>query len=114
MNIANILRSPRYLDLLPEPEEPRGVFFVTVFHPCAKEPLIRLPCFIRDEGEQAGCPFGLVLDACFILANNSPGFLIGEAGDKIVSSTPEDRSLLLPPGRYHYILNESDPGCVHI
>ena len=85
---------------------------VRVFHPFFSEPeiyFLELPAFDTLHDSRAlGVEHRLVLDACFVMTNNSPGFLSTSSNrndqqERLLPNTPS----ILAPGRYYYHLDTS-------
>ena len=87
---------------------------VRVFHPGYDIVLFSLPAFdsildITSGTSANGVNLRLVLDGCYIIANNEEGFLATDLDG--TERIPIDNTLL-PPGKYFYHL-KSAPGAGH-
>ncbi|KAJ7664288.1 hypothetical protein B0H17DRAFT_1211295 [Mycena rosella] len=76
---------------------------VHIYHP-GYTPLQLMLILVAYEAPsgQRGVPFSVVLDACRILANNQDGTVRVVDADVDLTAPDDDKSHLLPPGRYTY------------
>ncbi|KAJ7170149.1 hypothetical protein C8R46DRAFT_1350041 [Mycena filopes] len=86
--------------------EPKGL--IQIYHPSVHHglPILQLSCFPTSPGSNTfGVPVGLVLDACFVVANNRPGELqLNVSPHTRVAGADSDQDALLLPGKYRLVV----------
>lgn len=112
MSTLHFLPKARYEDnLKPQDDFPPLTLprHVRVFHPFCSAPeisFLELPAFdTLHDSRVLGVEHRLVLDACFVMTNNSPGFLSTSSNrndqqERLLPQAPN----ILTPGRYYYHL----------
>ncbi|KAF7319025.1 37S ribosomal protein [Mycena chlorophos] len=91
------------------PQLPSSPEHVVILHGGYHKPLCRFNAFAVAEGsDHYGVPLVLVMEACYVLANNRPGHLVHSTTGTIVRDPGQRLRAMLAPGNYLLILENGD------
>ncbi|KAJ7451546.1 hypothetical protein FB451DRAFT_1566078 [Mycena latifolia] len=93
-------------------EELKYTDTVDIFHPRARgEPILQFMAYpSQPGGGVVGVPLGIVLDACFVVAENQRGQLILLDSDELVADNDSNQDALLSPGVYRFVVVQPEGG----